>query len=169
MAGRNFTARRGEIRYIFKSSQQVKESSQYKYVSILFLDLHDKFTKLCPWHFLILNVASEIFRSLSYVDGTMATKPQHPNRVYNGFSASLLSLSCCVEAPSFLLPHLIILSMAWTALQNKQSFENWARIVGQMLNWCWLSLLGIFWPKSAKSLVYHNIHNIPTNDRGLLS
>lgn len=56
----------------------------------------------------ITNPWPQILRSLSYVDGNMATKPHHPNRVYTGFSAFLFSLSCCVEAFSFLMPHVII-------------------------------------------------------------
>lgn len=67
----------------------------------------------------------QILHSLSYVDGNMATKPHHPSRVYTGFSAFLF---CCVQASSSLMPHLIILLMVWTALQNKQSSEDCAGI-----------------------------------------
>lgn len=62
--------------------------------------------------------------------------------------------------PPFLRPRLIHLPMARTDLQNKQSFGDCSRIVGQMLNRCWLSLLRIQWTESGsipQSLIYHNM------------
>ncbi len=84
---------------------------------------------------------------------TQTTNPPHPQfyrceyGTQTGFTLAfqphvqLQPLARCPKAPSFLTPYLIHLPMTWTALQNKQSSEYCVRILGQMLNWCWLSVL----------------------------